>query len=58
MTDPTQHRLRHSQSKGTIVALVTLFGLAALGIISTAILITLIWTQPDGIPSEPWKGKQ
>jgi hypothetical protein len=46
MTDTT--RQRHTQSAGTIVALVTLFGLAALGIVSTAILVTLAVTGQIG----------
>jgi len=48
VTDPIPLRPRSKTGKGTIIAVVVLFGLAALGIVSTAILITLALTGQIG----------
>jgi hypothetical protein len=48
VTEPIPIRTRQPARKGAIIAAVVLFGLAALGIISTAILITLALTGQIG----------
>ena len=48
MSEPIPLRTRKPQSKGAIIAIVVLFGLAALGIIESVVLITLLATGQIG----------
>lgn len=48
MSEPIPIRERKPQRKGAVVAIVVLFGLAALGIIESAILLTLALTGQIG----------
>lgn len=48
MNEPTPIRHRKPQSKAAVAALVVLFGLAALGIIESVVLITLAATGQIG----------